>query len=202
MDTDSRADASTSHGPEPAPMRLRPPRADAGRNRQALLDAASELFRRDGANASLEAIALRAGVGPATLHRHFAGRPALLRAVYADHVATLAQRASTIALESSPDLALRTWLVEIAHHCADNVAILHVIDADRAGAPDTALDVLVTAGEPLRRLGIEAGAVDPDVRLDDMLVLVNAVVTSAQADIQRVDRLLALAFRGMEAAPA
>ena len=202
MDTDSRADSSTSHAPEPAPVGRKPPRADAGRNRQALLDAASELFRRDGASASLEAIARKAGVGSATLHRHFAGRTALLRAVYADHVAALVERASAIALESSPDLALHTWLVEIAHHCVNNVAILHLIDADRAGAPDAALDILVAAGEPLRRLGIDAGAVDPDIRLDDMLVLVNAVVTSAQADAQRVDRVLALAFRGMQAAPA
>jgi hypothetical protein len=57
--------------PEPRPA-VRPLCADARRSREMIIAAAEDLFLRDGASASLEEIAWRAGVGSATLHRHFA----------------------------------------------------------------------------------------------------------------------------------
>src|SRR3954470_24825033 len=69
-------------------------RADGRRNRELLVAAATELIGRDGAQASLEEIARRAGVGSATLHRHFSSRHALLEAVFRDGVAQLCERAS------------------------------------------------------------------------------------------------------------
>src|SRR5579863_8618847 len=65
-----------------APARDRKPRADGQRNRARLLDVAKQEFTRAGANASLEAIAKQAGVGPGTLYRHFPTREDLLQAVY------------------------------------------------------------------------------------------------------------------------
>nr|WP_261565531.1 TetR/AcrR family transcriptional regulator [Frankia gtarii] len=49
----------------------RPLRADARRNDERILAAAQEAFAAHGASASLEEIARHAGVGSATLHRHF-----------------------------------------------------------------------------------------------------------------------------------
>jgi AcrR family transcriptional regulator len=60
----------------------RKPRADAQRNRERILEVAKQEFTRSGANASLEEIAKRAGVGPETLYRHFPTREDLLVAVY------------------------------------------------------------------------------------------------------------------------
>ena len=68
-------------------------RADARRNRDKLLAAAGEVFADAGADASLEAVARRAGVGVGTLYRHFPNRDALVEAVYRNEVDQLAGRA-------------------------------------------------------------------------------------------------------------
>jgi AcrR family transcriptional regulator len=66
-------------------MEVDPPtRADARRNRRRLLDAAVELILEVGGEPSRDAIAQRAGVGIATLYRHFPDQQALLRAVALD----------------------------------------------------------------------------------------------------------------------
>src|SRR5579883_2221824 len=73
----------------------RQPRADALRNRERLLAAAKAVFSSGGAEASLEAVAKRAGVGIGTLYRHFPTREALFEAVYrreVDELGDLAQR--------------------------------------------------------------------------------------------------------------
>lgn len=69
--------------PEPC-AHVDPRRADAVRNRRALLDAARTVFGERGLEAPLDEIARRAGVGNATLYRHFADRCALVGAVFAD----------------------------------------------------------------------------------------------------------------------
>ena len=56
-------------------------RADAQRNRDAILVAARETFEEEGVLASLDGIAVRAGVGNATLYRNFPTRDDLLAAV-------------------------------------------------------------------------------------------------------------------------
>src|SRR3954454_15129458 len=58
-------------------------RADAERNRAALLAAAREIFGERGLDASLDEIARRAGVGNATLYRRFPSRRDLIAEVFA-----------------------------------------------------------------------------------------------------------------------
>lgn len=58
-------------------------RADARRNHDRIVAAARDLFERDGADASLNEIAKRAGVGAGTLYRHFPRREGLLDAATA-----------------------------------------------------------------------------------------------------------------------
>ncbi len=70
----------------------RKPRADSLRNREALLKAATDIFSAGGQQASLEAVAKRAGVGIGTLYRHFPTREALFEAVYRHEVDVLADR--------------------------------------------------------------------------------------------------------------
>lgn len=67
----------------------RPQRADARRNQERILQAAATAIAHQGATASLEEIARQAGVGSATLHRHFPTRQSLLEAVFRTHVETL-----------------------------------------------------------------------------------------------------------------
>src|SRR5207237_2187001 len=85
----------------------RRPRADAVRNRERVLEAAKAVFSAGGPDASLEAVARRAGVGIGTLYRHFPTREALFEAVYRREVQQLGERAEPLRAEGRPAAALR-----------------------------------------------------------------------------------------------
>ena len=68
---------------------VRAPRADAVRNRDMLLAAATRAFASAEAEPSMRAIAREAGVGVATLYRHFPTHESLVDAVYHDQVKRL-----------------------------------------------------------------------------------------------------------------
>src|SRR6202451_1905510 len=89
----------------------RKPRADAQRNRERILEVAKEEFTRSGANASLEEIAKKSGVGPGTLYRHFPTREDLLVAVYRSEAEKLAGAERRFADKLFPVEALRAWLL-------------------------------------------------------------------------------------------
>ncbi|MEJ1160549.1 TetR/AcrR family transcriptional regulator [Prosthecomicrobium sp. N25] len=90
--------------------RPRRPRSDAARNRERVLEAAKAVFSAGGAEASLEAVARRAGVGIGTLYRHFPTREALFEAVYRREVEQLVELAESLGSEPDPVKALRRWL--------------------------------------------------------------------------------------------
>src|ERR1700760_161246 len=84
-------------------------RADARRNRDALLAAGAEVFAERGADASLEEAARQAGVGIGTLYRHFPDRDALTEAVYRNEVEHLCDGVDDLLSTGSADVALYTW---------------------------------------------------------------------------------------------
>lgn len=88
----------------------RRPRADAVRNRERVLEAAKAVFSAGGPDASLEAVARRAGVGIGTLYRHFPTREALFEAVYRREVEQLGELAEQLMSDAAPVDALRRWL--------------------------------------------------------------------------------------------
>ena len=89
---------------------VRKPRADAIRNRERVLEAAKAVFSAGGPEASLEAVARKAGVGIGTLYRHFPTREALFEAVYRREVQQLGELAEQLKSEPDPVEALRRWL--------------------------------------------------------------------------------------------
>jgi AcrR family transcriptional regulator len=66
------------------------PRTDAQRNREHILEVATEAFARLGASTSLDDVGKQAGVGAEALYRHFPTRDTLLEAVYRTEVEILA----------------------------------------------------------------------------------------------------------------
>lgn len=90
---------------------LRPLRADARRNRKRLLEVTSDLILEVGGEPSRDAVAAAAGVGIATLYRHFPTRQDLLRAVVLD-VLRRTIAAGQAALDEGEDggTALRRYL--------------------------------------------------------------------------------------------
>ncbi|MEV6828032.1 helix-turn-helix domain-containing protein [Amycolatopsis sp. NPDC051102] len=93
--------------PEPEP---RGPRADATRNRDQLLTVATRMFAAADTEPSMRAIAREAGVGIATLYRHFPTRESLVDAVYQDQVTRLATGAQELLGRLPPAAAMRRWM--------------------------------------------------------------------------------------------
>ena len=191
---------------EPAGRSLR---ADARRNRELIIAAAEDLFLRDGANASLEEIARRAGVGSATLHRHFPSRKNLLETVYSDHVKELCDAAQALAADHDPAEALIAWLRLIDARAAVNNGLAAAMAASEDGGTPGSLQschaMIAAAGGALLQRAIGSGAVRPDVGIHDLLRLVNAL---ARADgghdrtSEDENRLLMLALTGIMTRPA
>jgi AcrR family transcriptional regulator len=96
----------------------RKPRRDAQRNRERILEAATDAFARSGSNASLDDIAKQAGVGPGTLYRRFPTREELLEAVYRTEVEKLAAAERTFAESMPPIEALRAWMLLFVDYIA------------------------------------------------------------------------------------
>jgi AcrR family transcriptional regulator len=153
----------------------RKPRADSLRNREQLLEAAKAMFSQAGADASLEEIARRAGVGIGTLYRHFPTRDALLAAVYRREVDQLSLAADTLLTELEPVAALEAWL----HLLIDYLATKRVIGPALRASTDGEGSAAYAASGPairgaldrLAQAATEQGAFRPDVTPDDLFRL-------------------------------
>jgi AcrR family transcriptional regulator len=88
-------------------------RADAQRNRDAILRAARETFETEGVLASLDGIAVRAGVGNATLYRNFPTRDDLLAAVIENGMELALAEADELSRTLGPRAALAEWLARL-----------------------------------------------------------------------------------------
>src|ERR1700753_3858906 len=93
-----------------SPDSKRGPRADASRNAARLLAAARDVLAESGNDVPFDVIARHAGVGNATLYRHFPTRADLLVAVYADEVDALCQQGVDLLGRPSAAEALFGWL--------------------------------------------------------------------------------------------
>ncbi|MGA6162631.1 TetR/AcrR family transcriptional regulator [Amycolatopsis magusensis] len=85
-------------------------RADARANHDRLLVVAGAVITEQGADASMRDIARQAGVGLATLLRHFPTREALLEALLRTSFDELTARAAEVEAAGSPGDALKLWL--------------------------------------------------------------------------------------------
>lgn len=140
----------------------RPKRADAQRNEAALLNAAATVFVASGVEAPIRDIAAKAGVGTATIYRHFPTRADLIVAVYQHQVEDLAAAGpDLLEISDTPHAALGNWIdlfvdflvtkqglptvLQSDDHCYDP---LHSYFLDRLVPVCTQLlDAAATAGE-------------------------------------------------------
>ena len=112
----------------------RKPRIDAQRNRERILEVAKEEFSREGADARLDEIAKRAGVGAGTLYRHFPTRDALIEAVYRSEVEKLVAAQQKFAATMPPMEALRAWMLLLVDYIAAKHIIAPALNAVVGGA--------------------------------------------------------------------
>ncbi|MFG1891506.1 TetR/AcrR family transcriptional regulator [Micromonospora sp. NPDC049051] len=178
-------------------------RADARRNRALLLAVAEQEIAAYGADASLEQIARRAGVGSGTVRRHFPSRHALLAAVFHERVEALCVHARDLAAGADARTALLEWLGAVTASASTirglAVALSRDSTADVAHE-HCASAQLTEAGDPLVRRAVRDGAVAPDVTVTDLLTLVTgiALATEHHPDpAAEAARLLALTVAGV-----
>jgi AcrR family transcriptional regulator len=103
-------------------------RADARRNREALLAAGAAAFAEQ-ADTSLEEIARRAGVGIGTLYRHFPDRDALTEAVYRHEVERLCDAVDALLAADPGDVALAAWMRDFAGYAATKRGLMVALKA-------------------------------------------------------------------------
>ncbi|MEV5601062.1 TetR/AcrR family transcriptional regulator [Streptomyces sp. NPDC052299] len=190
---------ATSQAGAPA----RPMRADARRNYGRLLAEARTAFAEHGTDASLEDVARRAGVGIGTLYRHFPTRHALMSAVFQEAVTSLIIRSRELAGAERPCAALVEWLGAIVTHAGEYRGLAQALMStcrDESSALARCNTPLREAGSTLLTRAQSSGAVRPDVSIDDLMQLTNAIALAAEQspdDPELADRLLKLTLRGL-----
>jgi AcrR family transcriptional regulator len=189
---------------ESAPATLveppRPKRADARRNYDRIVAAASEVFAEQGPEAPLDEIARRAQVGPGTLYRRFPHRQALMEAVYRADVAALANIGHKALKELPPDQALAEWLRAqidwVVRKRGFAVAVKAALDTD-SETYEWCRATLRGAVTPLVEAAQEAGTVRADLSVTDVMRIGHAVALAAEPDPSSADRLLSVVLAGL-----
>jgi AcrR family transcriptional regulator len=173
-------------------------RADARRNRERLLAAATAAFTVDGP-APLEAIARDAGVGIGTLYRHFPTREALIEAVYRAGLAEVSALAPDLLRRHPPAEALRRWMDRYARFVAAKRGMAESLRAlfdSGAVEPSETLASIVGAVDTLLRAGAQDGSLRGDVRADDVVTSLLGILL-ASGSPEQSQRMLDLLFDGL-----
>jgi AcrR family transcriptional regulator len=179
-------------------------RADARRSRARLIEAATTAFASSGANAPLDDIARRAGVGIGTLYRHFPTRLDLQAAVYRSQVQTVCATADELMVTVSPDAAFSGWLRAMAAYLATkrglSRALIEALGKD-SELMTSCWAAMRDAADRLLTYAQESGAIRGDVAPHDVLRLVHAIVMATEQAPQDTERLMSLMLDGLRPQP-
>jgi AcrR family transcriptional regulator len=181
----------------------KPPRvrADAQRNLDALLEAAKAVFSASGVDAPVREIAARAGVGLATVYRHFPQRSDLVAAVFRREVDACAAAATTLAREQEPGEALVSWLKRYTHFIATKrglAAALHSGDPAFDALPAYFREHLEPALQSLLQVAAAAGQIRSDVDAYELLRAVGSLcVPDPEGAAGHTQRMVALLIDGL-----
>lgn len=171
-------------------------RADARRNRAAIVAAARAAVEEHGNEVALDRIAESARVTARTLFRHFPTREELLAAVLedyvAEHVAPVLEHATA---DRDPRRALATVLRECTATFVEHPLMFELVDGGARTAEITGHYLKPLAGILSRAQ--EAGSVRADLTPDDVVCLVTMLVASASHVGKDWPRYLALMLDGM-----
>ncbi|QMU79871.1 TetR/AcrR family transcriptional regulator [Streptacidiphilus sp. PB12-B1b] len=187
---------------DPSPAASQKLRADAARNRETVLAAATRAFATSSTEPSMRAIARQAGVGVATVYRHFPTREALVDAVYQDQVVRLTSGARELLAGHPPAQALRLWMdlfgdwLATKHGMTDT--LLAMIDSGEISLAHTRQELL-SAITTILDAGATAGDIRADARAEDVSagVLAMLAVAARSGDPAQAQRLLDLLMDGL-----
>ncbi|GEA84516.1 TetR family transcriptional regulator [Cellulomonas gelida] len=187
----------------------RPLRADAARNRQKILDAATAAFDAQGTDASLEDIARTAGVGVGTLYRHFPTRLDLIASVYRSSLDAFVARADELLTRLPAGEALDTWVLGFVGYVIRKRGMASAL---KAGLGPQAAEVmnegrtrLEGAATRLVAAAQAEGSIRTDLEPADLMRAVSGVCLAGveSMDRERTERVLRLVLDGLRwSAPA
>jgi AcrR family transcriptional regulator len=156
----------------------RQPRADARRNRDALIAAAETLFAEQGADLPFEEVARAAGVGKGTLYRHFATKDHLVAAIFQERFVRLAEAADALFIEEGPLDAVEHWLRDFDRHPVKSRGLSARVGeslADTGSAVSTACAPMKSSFARLLDRAKESGEIRADVTAPELLTVVAAL---------------------------
>lgn len=165
-------------------------RADARRNREAVLDAASELFAQRGDNVQMEEIAARAGLGVGTLYRHFADKQALLAAIIGRRFQAMTTVARSADELEDPAAAFDALLVGYLESAAPDAAFrFAILGPEEPAWADIQAEKVAFAAivDRIVRRAVAAGLLRADFGADDFVLITRGAMAnmSGGADWRR-----------------
>ncbi|MBA6440415.1 TetR/AcrR family transcriptional regulator [Streptomyces sp. GMR22] len=182
-------------------------RSDASDNRERILDAARELFATEGLKVPMREIARHAGVGPATLYRHFPTKQMLATEALRDEMRVC--RAIVDEGHGEPD-PWRGFCLAIEKTCELHARSRGFTEAFMSTFPD-AMDFAAERAYALRSMAElahrakDAGHLRPDFVLDDLVLMLMAnrgIHTSSKAArVAASRRFAALVIQAFQASP-
>jgi AcrR family transcriptional regulator len=182
------------------------PRADALRNRERIVSAAREMFVEFGPEVPLDEIARRAGIGNATLYRHFPDRAVLIREVVLSVLSRTTEQADAAAAEETDPFAALRRFVHVAADERIGALCPMLSGAFDTDHPDlhTGRDRLDAAVRGLVEAAQAAGRMRTDVAVGDLMVALSQLTRplpgTACPNMDRfVHRHLQLFLDGLEA---
>jgi AcrR family transcriptional regulator len=187
---------------EPVDAAPRAPRKDRTRNHDALLAAAAEVYDERGTEAPLEEIARRAGVGIATLYRHFPTRDALNEAVYRREVDGLCDRAGELLGAADPVAALGDWMKAFAQYVARKrgmaMALKSALGADNELFTYSHRRIREALGN-LLDAALATGEIRSDIDQEDLIRAMSGIcmATDSPGWAERTGRLIDLLLDGL-----
>ncbi|MEU1515102.1 helix-turn-helix domain-containing protein [Streptomyces sp. NPDC005811] len=177
-------------------------RADARRNKESLLDAAAAIFVESGVEAPVRDIAARAGVGTATIYRHFPTRADLIIAVYRHQVEACAEAGpALLAAGPTPYAALGRWIDLFTDFLVTKHGLAAVLQSDDAGFEGLHhyfLDRLMPVCTELIEAAAAAGEIRPGITAYELMRGTGNLCIGAEHDA-RYDarRLVGLLVAGL-----
>jgi AcrR family transcriptional regulator len=183
-------------------------RADAARNREAIVEAARAVFAEHGLDAALDDIAKRAGTGNATLYRRFPQRADLVAAVFAERMAEHVDAVEAGLADDDPWNGFAGYIRAVGVMQARNRGIADLVTMDLSAAPEVE-QLRARAYEGLVRLVARAhaaGVLRADFTDHDVVLLLMAnagLVERAHGITDEASaRLIALLLDGLRATAA
>jgi len=190
--------ASGDDGPGHKPRQVR---ADAQRNLDALLEAAKAVFAEAGVDAPVRDIAGRAGVGVATVYRHFPHRADLIAAVFRREMDACVDAAPVLAATHAPVEALALWLQRFAGFITTKRGLataLYSGDPAYEALPGCWETRLVPAISKLLAAAVEAGQVRDVLSPNALLNAVARLSVPSTGQVPgNADELVALLVDGL-----